>query len=512
MARYKYQDPSQGLFLNVNLKDQLLPGSFEWTLDYLIDRTDLSLFCLAYNNDEKGAPAYNPSVLLKIIFYCYSRGIITSRPIEQAAKTNVVIKALASDAEPDHDTIAHFISSNSDAIKDLFTQILIQCSQLGLINGEMFAIDGCKLPSNTSREWSGSIGELKKKKADLQKLASRIIEQHKELDKSESAKKIQKPFKKTMGDDEERRQRHIDRIERKIAKLDAFLKTAEKRIGSSAGEVQSNITDPQSARIKSSHGYIQGYNGIAIADSAHQIIVSAEAFGSGSESQHFPQMLDSLEENMRTVTGKEEPLKKSLVTGDTGFFSENNLQEAKKRNINVLIPDQQFRRRDPYFDNRKGHKVNRFTAHDFTYNKENNTFICPNKKVLIYKGFVKLNRNSGDKYQASPGDCKYCKFLSRCVASRGGKTHMRTLYLPVSKNTENLSDKMRNKIDDPAYRELYSRRMQIIEPVFADIRYCKGMNRFSLRTKGKVNIQWLLFCMVHNIAKCIHPLELGYGN
>ncbi|GHU86273.1 hypothetical protein FACS189473_5520 [Spirochaetia bacterium] len=86
-----------GLFLNVNLKDQLLPGSFEWTLEYLIDRTDLSLFDLRYDNDEKGAPAYHPAVLLKIIFYCYSRGIVTSRPIEQAAKTSIVVKALAAD-------------------------------------------------------------------------------------------------------------------------------------------------------------------------------------------------------------------------------------------------------------------------------------------------------------------------------------------------------------------------------------------------------------------------------
>jgi transposase len=54
--------------------------------------------------------------MLKIIFYGYSRGIITSRPIEYACKSNIVIKALAWDAEPDHDTIAHFISSQAGAI------------------------------------------------------------------------------------------------------------------------------------------------------------------------------------------------------------------------------------------------------------------------------------------------------------------------------------------------------------------------------------------------------------
>jgi transposase len=89
MACYKFLDhPAQGLFLTINLKDQLLPGSFEFTLNYLIDHMDLSAFDAAYHNDAQGASAYPPACLLKMIIYCYSKGIITSRPIEYAAKTN----------------------------------------------------------------------------------------------------------------------------------------------------------------------------------------------------------------------------------------------------------------------------------------------------------------------------------------------------------------------------------------------------------------------------------------
>ncbi|MDR1353645.1 MAG: IS1182 family transposase, partial [Treponema sp.] len=77
MARYKNYDMSQGLFLTVNPEEQLMPGSFEHTLDCLIDRLDLGAFDAAFHNDQKGAPAYPPDALLKIIFYCYSRGIIT---------------------------------------------------------------------------------------------------------------------------------------------------------------------------------------------------------------------------------------------------------------------------------------------------------------------------------------------------------------------------------------------------------------------------------------------------
>ncbi|MDR2922130.1 MAG: transposase [Treponema sp.] len=65
---------------------------------------------------------------------------------------------------------------------------------------------------------------------------------------------------------------------------------------------------------------------------------------------------------------------------------------------------------------------------------------------------------------------------------------------------------MKKKIDNPVYREIYSRRMQIIEPVYSDITYCKRMHRFTLRTKEKVGIQWKLYCIVHNIGKCIKAL------
>ena len=72
MARFKHTDTSQGQFLTVNLQEQLLLGSFEWTINYLINDIDLSLFEKRYQNDERGAAACPPGALLKIILYCYS--------------------------------------------------------------------------------------------------------------------------------------------------------------------------------------------------------------------------------------------------------------------------------------------------------------------------------------------------------------------------------------------------------------------------------------------------------
>ena len=141
---------------------------------------------------------------------------------------------------------------------------------------------------------------------------------------------------------------------------------------------------------------------------------------------------------------------------------------------------------------------------------------CSRMRELKYKGEIKLRNNEGEKYQASASDCGQCPHMEECInlkhrKAKKGTKHARSLYVVKRKYEENLSEKMKEKIDNPAYRELYSRRMQIIEPVFANIAYCKGMNRFTLRGQEKVNIQWQLFCIVHNIGKCIGPILREYG-
>jgi hypothetical protein len=98
------------------------------------------------------------------------------------------------------------------------------------------------------------------------------------------------------------------------------------------------------------------------------------------------------------------------------------------------------------------------------------------------------DRNSGEKYQAKSSDCKDCQFQQRCIAGRGGKRPKGTLYIG-DRDGENLCEKMREKIDEAKWRVWYGRRMQILEPSFSAISYCKGMGRFSLRTKVKVTIQ-----------------------
>ena len=149
MAHYKETAKGQGLFLTVDLSKQIVKGTYEYTLTRLIDnKLDLHIFDRKYNNDYTGAAAIEPRILLKIILYCYSMGVISSRKIAKMCEVNMVVKALAEDTEPHYTTISNFVSGMSGEIEKVFSEVLLVCSGMGLIRGKMFAIDGCRLPFN----------------------------------------------------------------------------------------------------------------------------------------------------------------------------------------------------------------------------------------------------------------------------------------------------------------------------------------------------------------------------
>ena len=106
MARFRDVD-MQPKFIPVDFSRQILPGSFEHALHVLVDdELDMSPFAAALCNDEKGAPAYHPGVMLKIVLLGYSKGLISSRAIEAACRSHIVFMALSGDSQPHFSTIA----------------------------------------------------------------------------------------------------------------------------------------------------------------------------------------------------------------------------------------------------------------------------------------------------------------------------------------------------------------------------------------------------------------------
>ena len=186
MPNYKEAIVEQGRFVSVQFSHQIQPGTFVHALNYIVDRKlNLSVLDAHFKNDHGGTSAYDPRVLLKIVLFAYSRGILSSREIASACRQNVVFMALSAAAEPHFTTIARFVSSLGEAIGPLFRDILLYCDELGLIGKEMFAIDGCKISSNASKEWSGTRQDFERKKTKFQESIAFLLKKHQAEDDSE---------------------------------------------------------------------------------------------------------------------------------------------------------------------------------------------------------------------------------------------------------------------------------------------------------------------------------------
>jgi len=498
MAKYKKYDYKQMIMLPISLEDQLTPGTLEFGIHTVVETCmDLSVFDEKYKNDETGRFAYDPKVLLKIVLFAYSRGLTGSRRIEQACRENVVFMALACGQKPDHSTIAAFISSMKHEIMPLFRDVLMVCEEEGLLGGSFFALDGLKLPSNASKQWSGTLSKLERKKEKLEGKLKRFLEEHEREDRGDDEPSGPGSLPRRAN-----RDKQIKRIQRQAKRLKKWLQENEKKIGKNGKEITSNITDNDSGQMITSHGYIQGYNGQALVDDKHQVVVHGEVFGTVSDHEHVEPIIAGAKENMQAIGQSEDYFSGAIFVADTNYHSQSNLKSCQELELDAYIPDRYFRRRDPRYSGQKRYwpKRKKYALEDFHYDEAKDQYICPDGKRLKVK--LKELYREGLVYRvyiAEKKECQRCTLRLKCLTGRGAKR--KYLWVPIAVQLTNLSRKMAGKVDTEKGRKIYPRRIAIAEPVFANIRTHKRLDRFTLRGKIKVNIQWLLYCMVHNIGK-----------
>jgi len=505
MAKYKTYNYDQMVMIPISLQNQLEPGTQEYTINELVENNiDLSVFEERYQNDDTGATAINPKILLKVILFAYSRGVISSRQIERACGENILFMALSCGYRPDHSTIAHFVSSMQQEIESIFGNILLVCEELDLLGGTHFSLDGVKLPANASKEWSGTFKELKRKRDKLQGKLRQVIAEH-----------IRQDW--LAGPESEKRQKQKKRLQRQVERLSEFLQEQKPKAGKGRREIQSNVTDNQSAKMPTSHGVIQGYNAQALVDAKHQIIVHAETFSS-QDHENLAPMMAGAKKNMQAIGKGENYFEGRQLSADSNYHNYANLALCKAEGLDAYIPDLQFRKRDERFARqqrfkdgihprkRPARKEDTFTTADFLFDESKQAYLCPQGKVLKCGARGQRNRyRVYDIYRARQEDCASCRLRPRCLS--GPSTSRRYLSVRVDGQKPNLIDEMKAKIDTSQGKQIYARRLAIVEPVFANICVQKRLDRFTLRTKAKVDVQWRLFALAHNIGK-IHNYGL----
>ena len=260
-------------------------------------------------------------------------------------------------------------------------------------------------------------------------------------------------------------------------------------------------------------GVIQGYTAVAAVDSTCQIIVEAQAHGTGSEQALLLPVVRALAPLLTPS---------SLITADAGYHSEANLQQLHALGVDALIADNAMRRRDERFATQARHQQGPDPLHDktaspatpsvfqpadFTYDAEARTCVCPAGKALYRKGRNLItNGFVAEHFRGTKRDCGPCALRPQCLRTPETTPVRNVAFFRgrVAAAPVTHTALMKARIDASEGRARYGQRFATVEPVFGNVRYNKGLDRFTLRGRTKVNGQWLLFCLVHNIEKLAH--------
>jgi transposase len=326
---FRPYDPNQILLLPPNLSEWLPAGHLARLINELVDDVlELSLIYASYR-ERRGAPPYDPRVLLKLLLYGYASGVFSSRRLERAAQELVPCRYLTADQQPDHKTISEFRRRHLKVLEGLFCQVLQVCQKAGLVKLGHVALDGTKIKANASKHKAMSYGRMKEREAEYEKIVQGWLEQAEAIDQAEDEE-----FGKDRRGDElpEELQRAESRL-RKLREAKAELEKEAQEQGreAPADKEQRNFTDPESRiMVSGEKAFVQAYNcQLAVDDTPHHIVLAAEV---GNQASDNPQLLPML--ITTALNAGEVP---DRISADAGYSRETNLILLDKLGIDAYI-------------------------------------------------------------------------------------------------------------------------------------------------------------------------------
>lgn len=481
MPKFKPYNQNQPMLLPPNVKDCLPSDHICFAINDVVDNLDISGIEQTYS--ENGSPAYNPKMLIKIMFFSYTRGIRSSRKIEELATENIVYRYLSANQKPDHGTINLFRKSHLLNLENIFAQIVRLCDGLKIIDPTDISIDGSIFKASASRKATHNQEDIDKLKKKIRKM----LDEAEEIDKQEDEEYGKEHGYNEMPErlkDPKTRQEEIKRLMGKLSKLE----TAEQAIEEKQQTAKTledkrlsknktfNTTDPDAnlMKLKIGNVYKPAYNGQIATN--NQIILAYDIVE--DEPNSLLPMIELTENN----TGQ----KIEKVKSDANYYSKQNIISIKEKQIDGYIPD---RNKTIEENQEKNNEIPKYDRHNFTYDQKKDEYICPEKQRLTLRG----TEHSGIK-QYICNSCGNCPVKNKCVKGK----HR---YLKVDQQAEIHKAEMRKKLNSKEGKAKYLERMSDVEPVFGNITYNQKANHFLCRGKPKVKIEFGLTCIAHNLVK-----------
>ena len=419
-----------------------------------------------------GRPAYSPKLLLKIYIYGYLNRIRSSRKLEREIKRNIELMWLCSNLQPSYKTIADFRRDNHKALKRVFREFTLLCKNIDLISGDIVAVDGAFLRANASKN------KLLMKKTiekDIKKIDERVEEYLKDLDYIDAKEKKEKNLTPPSTT--------LNKLKAKKAKLDEELKLLEE-----LGLTQYNQTDPDAKlMVKPAHN-LMAYNTQIVVDDKWKFIVATDVSSYNSDYHKLHQMATMTKDMVNNDN--------MTLLADAGYYSAKEIDKCYKDNIDIYVPSS---------DKEKQQKDNGYFPHSkFIYNKDTDSYTCPNNQILT-KQNATITKPNGAKsyiYRAGSKTCKACPLRDKCIPKK-------TAYKKVT-HLEYIDTitKHKKKMQTKEAKEMMQKRASLAEHPFGTIKRALGWDHFLVRGLEKVSGENALIMFTYNFRRLLNILGI----
>jgi len=445
---------SQCRLLPIDLLDTLGEDHLAVIVCEVIDQLDLGI--LYDKVSDEGAPCYDPRMMISVLIYAYGTGVCSSRHIARKLREDMAYIYIAAQQQPDFRTISDFRKDNKGVFIEVFREVVRYCDRLGMVPLGHVAVDGTKIRANASE---GATYDVKRVEREI----AGIVRKAEEVDAAEDEE---------YGEDNDGS--GIPEEIKGLAKLRKKFEEIEKETDGSKTE-KVNATDADARFMKTRGGVKMGYNAQVAVDEENGVIVSADVVNAAADEGQLTPMVKKVMENVGRKPG--------IVSADAGYGIGRNYRYLREEGIEGYIPV------------KSRMKVkSRFSNEAFTYKEDEDVVICPEGKVLTFRGYDKKPNYDGPARRYRGDDCGLCKCRNECTTNKNGRSVNIGIY------RKDIMD-MRERLKTERGKGYYKRRATVVEPVFGDIKWNLGYVRFGLRGLEKVRGEFSLIAIAHNIKK-----------
>lgn len=456
--KYRPWNPEAYAHQTVSPAERLPEGDLVFFLLDTVGQLDLDAIYVTYEQETRGQPPFDPTMLVCLLLYAYSVGVYSSRKIAQACERNLAFLAIVGDDRPDFRTISDFRKEHLQELADLFVQVLRLAAAAGLVRLGNLAFDGSKFTGQASRHKAMSYGYMKQEETRLKAEIQTLLEQAEKTDAAEDAVQGSRRGDELPAELQRREERLAvlaaakQRLEeqaraeaeaerqRRAEEEAERARTGKKRRGKEpkppsdvpADKAQCSFSDPELKIMpQSNKGWDYATNAQASVDGTFQIIVACSVTDAVNDKEQAVPLAQASMANLRQAevalpqddSGKE---KKIPATLDNGYYSEAAATGMEQEGF------------DPY----------------------------------MATGRQKHNQG-----------------------------HPATANATALPETASAKEKMQAKLKTAEGQQLYAQRKTIVEPVFGQIKGARGFRRFSFRGLLKIAAEWSLICLTHNLLK-----------